>query len=130
MVKHINEWQCEFDSAVNTQLKRVAALQANWDAQGAYPVRPMIVEAARVLLSSLPREQKDVTPIPTVTPMRKGNLQFEWHTVPRTLELEIMTPSKIHYLKFDSRTGVNEEDLCAIMDTDTIAGLIQWFVEV
>ncbi len=120
---------CEFALAVSAQLKRVAALEANWDAQGAHPVKSAIVEAARELLSSLPREMKNNgTPIPAVVPMRKGNLQFEWHAGPRTLELEIETPSTIHYLKFDSHAGIEEEDICAITDTDTLAGLILWFV--
>ena len=119
----------EFDLAVNAKLDQIANLEQNWDAQGACSVYPSIIEAARELISSLPaRIKAHASSIPAVVPMRKGNLQFEWHEGPKTLELEIESPSTIHYLKFHPNAGIEKEDLCAITDTDTVAGLIQWFV--
>ena len=120
-----------FDLTVNAKLDQIANLGRNWDAQGAYPIFPSIVEAARELISSLPAKIKThANSIPAVVPMRKGNLQFEWHEGPKTLELEIESPTTIHYLKFQPDAGIEEEDLCAITDTDTVTGLIQWFVGV
>lgn len=117
----------KFDLAVNDALDQIAALEPNWDAQGAYRIDPNIIAAAREVISSLPRQIKALSgAIPTVVPMRKGNLQFEWHEMLRTLELEIESLSTIHYLKF--HPGIEEEDICSITDTDTLAGLIQWFV--
>jgi hypothetical protein len=121
---------CYFDVAVSVELHRVAALEQNWDAQGAYPVTPSIIQAARRLISSLPsgiKNREGATP--AVVPLRKGNLQFEWHKGPKTLELEIENPSTIHYLKFHPEAGIEEEDCCDITDTKTLAELIRWFVE-
>jgi len=121
----------EFDLAVNAKLDQIANLEQNWDAQGAYSIYPSIVEAARELISSLPARIKACPgSIPAVVPMRKGNLQFEWHEGPKTLELEIESPSTIHYLKFHPDAGIEEEGLCALTDTDTIVGMIRWFVGV
>ena len=119
----------EFDSAVSVELDRIAALEANWDGQGALRIDPAIVDAARALVSRLPADAKSgISAIPAVVPMRKGNLQFEWHKGSRTLELEVENAATIHYLKYDPEAGVEDEDFCAITDTDTLAGLIQWFV--
>jgi len=119
----------EFDLAVGAELNRIAALKPNWDAQGALPIGPSIIDAARKLISRLPaRVKADNGAIPSVVPMRKGNLQFEWHKGSKTLELEIEDPLTIHYLKYHPEAGVEEEDLCPVEDTDTLAGLIQWFV--
>jgi hypothetical protein len=77
---------CDFDLAISVKLRRVAALEQNWDAQGAYPVAPSIIQAARQLISSLPsgiKNREGATP--AVVPLRKGNLQFEWHKGPKTL---------------------------------------------
>lgn len=118
-----------FDLTINSKLDQIAALRKDWDAQGAYPVDPSFVKAARELISSLPSKIKDrAGVIPAVVPMRKGNLQFEWHEGPKTLELEIESTTDIHYLKFHPDDGVEEEDLCDISDTNTVVKLIQWFV--
>lgn len=60
--------------------------------------------------------------------MRKGNLQLEWHCGPRTLELEIESPTTIHYLKFHPEAAIEEEDFCDVSDADALARLIEWFV--
>ena len=120
----------KFDLVVSHSLNRVAALKKDWDAQGAYRINPRIIDTARRIASALPCQIKTLPDaIPTVVPMRKGNLQFEWHEGPRTLELEIENPSTVHYLKFHPEAGIEEEDTCPVSDTDTLAGLILWFVE-
>jgi hypothetical protein len=77
------------------ELTRLAALKANWDAQGALPIDQTIIESARGFAEQLP---DDVVPPPAVVPMAKGNLQFEWHDGPRSLELEFEDAQTIHYL--------------------------------
>jgi hypothetical protein len=117
------------DWKVKADLRRLAGLKPNWDAEGAFPVDPQIIEAARVLVSILPTHLKARARAPAVVPMRKGNLQFEWHDGPRTLELEIESPSTIHYLKWHSEAGIEDEDICPITDAETLAALLEWFVE-
>ena len=65
-----------FDLAVNEGLDRLASLERNWDAEGADPIEPAIIAAARELISALPRHLKRPLLIPAVVPMCKGNLQF------------------------------------------------------
>ncbi len=121
---------CKFDLRLHGELDRVERLERNWDAQGACPINSAIIDAARNLISSLPPTVKHQrAPVPAVVPMRKGNLQFEWHDGPRTLELEIETRSTVHYLKWHPEAGIEEEDVCPVDDTETLTALIQWFVE-
>jgi hypothetical protein len=118
-----------FDLTIYNELDRLTALKPNWDGEGANRVKPEIIEAARDLISALPRSIKAKVKVPAVVPMRKGNLQFEWHDGPKTLELEIETPGTIHYLKWHSEAGIEEEEVRLIADTETVTGLIEWFVE-
>jgi hypothetical protein len=115
----------EFEAVVHRELDRLAALEPNWDAEGAPPINPQIIQAARDFISRLP---ENIASIPAVVPSGAGTLQFEWNEGPRTLELEIETPSMIHYLKWDSRAGIEEEDLFQITDIDRAASLIRWFM--
>jgi hypothetical protein len=119
----------QFDALVKNELQRLASLPANWDSEGAYPVAIEIIDAARRLISRLPSGLKSQIPVPAVVPMRKGNLQFEWHKGPKTLELEIESPSTIHYLKWHPEIGVEEEDVCAVADLRFVTALIEWFAE-
>ena len=118
----------DFDIAVNKVLFRIAALPENWDGEGAHSVDPRIIAKAVDFVSKLPDHLKSHTPIPAVVPMRKGNLQFEWHNGPKTLELEIIDPGTIHYLKWHVDAGIEEEDICSISDTDAAVALIEWFI--
>ena len=118
-----------FDLAVGEELHRVASLPENWDSEGARAIDPGIIAAAREFVLRLPGRLKSVIPVPTVVPMRKGNLQFEWHNGPRTLELEIEDPRTIHYLKWHAAAGIEEEDICSMFDTDTMIELLEWFTK-
>jgi len=46
------------------------------------------------------------------------------------LELEVEDPWTIHYLKWHSEAGIEEEEeVCSITDADTVIGLIEWFAK-
>jgi len=109
---------------VNEELDRLASLQANWDAEGAEPIDPQIIEAARQLAEELP---ENLVGLPAVVPMAAGNLQFEWNDGPRSLELEIESPATIHYLKWHPEEGTEEEGFFDIDDIDRTVLLIRWF---
>jgi hypothetical protein len=115
----------DFDFRVKRELDRLAALESNWDGEGAPPIDPAIIEAARTLIAKLPR---DVSSIPAVVPSAAGNLQFEWNAGRRSLELEIETPATIHYLKWDPDQGIEEEDTFDINDMGKTLFLIRWFM--
>ena len=119
----------DFDLAVKTELRRIAALEGNWDSEGARPVDRNIIEATQQFISSLPDTVKSLVAPPEVVPMRKSNPQFEWHDGPKTLELEIEDPRTIHYLKWHPEAGVEEEDVCSLSDSDAVGRLIEWFAK-
>ena len=115
----------EFRPMVNRELDRLGKLEPNWDAEGALPIDPAVIDAARTLISRLP---DNLASTPAVVPMRKGNLQFEWNDGRRSLELEIEDSKTIHYLKWDSGEGIEEEDLIPIDNIDGAVSLIRWFM--
>ncbi len=115
----------EFRVRIEQELDRLASLPANWDREGAPPIDPAIILVARHFIARLP---PNIAPIPAVVPSAAGNLQFEWSTGRRSLELEIESPSTIHYLKWDPNEEIEEEDVFNIEDTDRTASLIQWFI--
>lgn len=119
----------DFDRAVHYRLDRLAALPPNWDAEGARKIDRRLIAAARDFVSALPGRIKTDAAIPAVVPMRKGNLQFEWHAGPRTLEFEFETPGQIHYLKWHPEAAVEEEDILPVSNVEAFANLLTWFMK-
>jgi hypothetical protein len=122
----------QFDLSVARKLDRLAALKAGWDAEAALPICRRILLAAREFVLRLPGSIKGSVPAPAVVPMARGadrpsNLQFEWDDGTRSLELEIETPTTIHYLKWDPDEGCEEEGFFGIRDRDRTSSLIRWF---
>ncbi|MGO9108001.1 MAG: hypothetical protein ACLP9L_02100 [Thermoguttaceae bacterium] len=115
----------EFRVRIEHDLDRLASLPANWDREGAPRIDPAIIRAARHFIARLP---PNVAPIPAVVPSAAGKLQFEWSAGRRALEMEIESPSTVHFLKWDPKEKVEEEDVFNIEDTDRSVRLIQWFV--
>ena len=114
----------QFVEQVRHEVRRLANLPPNWDAQGAKTIDPGILRAAEAMIADLPAHTSWA---PAVVPMAKGNLQFEWHDGPRTLELEVETPSLIHYLKWHPEEGVEEEGVYNIGDSARSDALVRWF---
>ncbi len=113
-----------YSDQLDREFNRLAALPPNWDAQGALAIEPEIIAAARRFADRLP---ENLVSAPAVVPMSKGNLQFEWHDGPRSLELEIETPETIHYLKWHPEQGIEEEDVFPSTDLAKTEMLLRWF---
>jgi hypothetical protein len=116
----------EVKSWLYGELDRLAALPPGWDREGADPMDPAIVTAARQLVAALP---DDTLGTPAVVPIADGNLQLEWNDGPRSLELEIADPRTIHYLKWLPEEGIEEENFFSIDDVGRAVSLIRWFHE-
>ena len=121
---------CRFDLALQSRFKAISELRDGWDRGEARPVSGEIISAARKLISDLPSGLKRGVPVPAIVPMSRGaklasNLQFEWDDGARSLELEIESPADIHYLKWDSDEGC-EEDIFTITDVERVVSLIRW----
>jgi hypothetical protein len=106
------------------QLRELQELPPNWNGYGAVPIAADILRAARFFVLSLPNA---FSVKPQIVPMTQGRLQFEWHSGPVSLEIEFESPGKLHYLKWDSQKGFDEEDIVHADDEEEILRLIQWF---
>jgi hypothetical protein len=64
-------------------------LPAGWNSYAARPINPRAVGAALELLAAT--MQPD-TPIPSVVPMSRGDVQLEWHL--RDMDIEVVVPAE------------------------------------
>jgi hypothetical protein len=102
-------------------------LQHGWDQAGAEPISRYSIEVAKVFIAQLPSH---LAISPKVVPMSLGRLQLEWHSGPRSLELEFESPSLMHFLKWDSSQGIEDEDVIPVTsDWRPANDLLAWFVQ-
>ena len=111
-------------AATLTALEELKTLPPNWSGYSASPIDHDLIQAAKEFISALPR---DIIATPKVVPMTRGRLQFEWHRGNRSLELEFESSDRIHYLKWDSDAGIEEEDAIPVKDRAKIRDLLRWF---
>lgn len=69
------------------------ALPENWDSYGAASISFANVEYAFRLLGFI---IGDDTPPPDVVPTSEGSIQIEWHEVGIDLEVEVLSPYRVH----------------------------------
>jgi hypothetical protein len=105
-------------------LEGLQTLPPNWSGYGAGPIDPDRIRAAKAFMSALPC---DLIATPKVVPMTRRRLQFEWHRGNRSLELEFESSDRIHYLRWDSDAGIEEEDVIPVDDGARIDALLRWF---
>ncbi len=125
-------WNC-YTKAAAHRLDKAAALQAleelkalppDWSVYNVNPINRQVLHAAMEFIWAVP---SDIAATPKVVPMTRGRLQFEWHRGNRSLELEFENSHKLHYLKWDSDAGIEEEDVISVGDTGRIHALLRWF---
>lgn len=107
-------------------LNGLRAFPEGWNGYDAAPIDPGIIRAAERFISDMP---SDIVPAPQVVPMTRGRVQFEWHRGDRSLELEFENPEFVHYLKWDSDAGIEEEDILPVQQHGKILDLLKWFSE-
>jgi hypothetical protein len=106
------------------RIEQLADLPRDWNGYGACPIDPNVIESALKLIDRLPG---DAVSTPQVVPMTRGRLQFEWHRGRRSLELEIETPTLVHFLKYDADRGIEEEATLPVEETSRLLDLLHWF---
>ncbi len=111
-------------AAILRALEGLAALPPNWSGYGASPIDRGVIETAKAFITVSPSGQIGS---PKVVPMTRGRLQLEWHRGNRSLELEFESTDRVHYLKWDSDTGIEEEDVIPVIDVGRIHALLRWF---
>jgi hypothetical protein len=67
-------------------------LPPGWNSYNAKPIRKENVNFALSLLGQIMRHD---TPVPSVVPLVRGGVQFEWHTRGISLELSIYSPTEV-----------------------------------
>jgi hypothetical protein len=124
---HATDPAHSFDRAATMdRIERFAALPHDWNGYGADPIDPGVIETALKFIDRLPTEAIST---PQMVPMTRGRLQFEWHRGRRSLELELETPTLVHYLKYDPDRGIEEEATLTVDKSSHLRELLDWFHE-
>ena len=116
----------DFTNYVCSRLDALERLEANWDGEGAPIIDRTILLSVRDFVRQLPPH---IACRPMVVPLSTGSLQLEWHHGSRVLELEFERPDAVHYLKWNSTTHTNDENLVALSRRDELVDLIRWFMQ-
>ena len=74
---------------VASSLLALLRLPAGWNSYAARPIDPRAAGAALELLAATMQPN---TPIPSVLPMPRGDIQLEWHL--RGLDVEVVIPAE------------------------------------
>ena len=104
------------------KLQEVAQLKKGWDSYGGLPLRQDIRIFAVELLRCI--EGKDLQ-TPAVVLGSAGNVQFEWSSGGRELEIEVVSPNAFEYLKIFPN-GEMEEGEVAFEFRDQLQQLMHW----
>lgn len=111
---------------IKNDLRRLAALEHNWDTYGAPPINADILASVERFVTSLYAVID--FPKPTVVPCSNGGVQLEWNRDNKTLELEFESPDTVHYLRWQPADGIEDEDLCPVSNTCHLVRLVKWFI--
>ena len=106
-----------------SSLDDLSRLRKNWDSYGAPRLNRRIIAAARRMVKQFP---SDLHRTPAVVPMSTGTIPLEWDVDSRSLEIELESSGRLHYLKWDPLHDVEEEGIYAIDDMGRTRGLIDW----
>jgi hypothetical protein len=121
----IRDWpqesNLECQKAIGVMLDDLGRLGPNWDGYGAPVIDPAIIGSARQWSRAM-----HFNICPRVVPMAGGNLQLEWHSGPKILEIEFESPETIHYLKWLPEK-IEEEATFPVSDIEKAAQLLAWF---
>ncbi|MBB5050525.1 hypothetical protein HNQ36_000473 [Afipia massiliensis] len=77
---------------VKRRLQELTLLPKGWDG---YRGNPVLFDNAHFALLMLKRICPETTPAPQIVPGPDGDLQVEWHTANRSLELHVKAPNEV-----------------------------------
>lgn len=110
--------------SVLNDLLVIRSLPVGWDGYGAERIRDNIVDAAAEFFR---RFASEITLTPSVVPMTRGRLQFEWNLGARSLELEFESPRSLHYLMCDEHLDSEDENVIELSDAESITRILRSF---
>ena len=103
-IENLSRWKIETVLGV----LRLSNLQEDWDSYGSPPPYEEVINASLNLIQSIDIEY---LPIPHVSPVVGGGIQFEWNVNSRGLELEMLPNGSIEYLKCERGRPAQEGEL-------------------
>lgn len=106
------------------ELENFKKLEKNWDSFGSDPLKTDVLDVAKKVWLDIIDVYKPSV-IPHVVPMSSGNVQFEWHSKKRFLELEFINNEDIIYLKGLRDDDDFEENCIKNTEIDKIVELIK-----
>jgi hypothetical protein len=121
--QRVGQYDPESIPSVQAEIESLRTLAPNWDGYGALPIDAAVIDAAKTFIGNLP---DDLAFRPHVAPLSNGTLQMEWENVPKSLELEFVSPHSIRYLQWHPEEGLEEVGRFPVRDIETAADLIRW----
>ena len=116
-----------FLQQVDRRLERLAALQADWDREGALPLDRRLLEAMRQLLVALAGDLASLPYAPrSIVPAQDGTVALELLAGDLELTLHLQRDGRVHY---DAWSG-EEEVGCGSFPVGDVAqarSLVRWF---
>lgn len=102
----LNNSQFAIEGLRNSLLE-LARLPNNWDSYGAPRISADAIDAA---LNTLTDILSSGAPSPHLIPTPCGGIQAEWHSGPKSLELDFVSPVQIELYFEDESVGDTEEE--------------------
>jgi hypothetical protein len=101
-----SHFHCEWRRKAETRLIKLCGLPVGWDGHGGLPTDRDTAEFAASILAALmlPR-----VPMPSIMPMSYGGVQLEWHRNGWDIEIEIISPNRMHVYTRDIANDIEEE---------------------
>lgn len=92
---------------LKSDLLELSKLESNWDSYGAPKIS---IDAIGAAFETLPDLLSVGAEFPHIAPTPRGGIQAEWHSGPRSLEVEFVSPVHIELSYEDDDSGDAEDE--------------------
>ena len=128
----VEDFASVWRDATYGELREACNVPEGWDGRGCPRPHREIVDEAYKMAELIHQHLPDDLPVPDIYPMPTGSIQFEWTVRDRLLELEIIDPDTIMYLR--RGPGLGEKGMEAkkypVREVQKTLDLIGWLTGV
>ena len=112
---------------LESKLRDLAALPADWDSYGASPPTPIALAAVRTILGRLSLRLAELAPVATpyaIAPLHDGGMQIEWRSSGASVEVGVDPAGRLAYLVetclgterlSEERSGVSVSEIVTVV---------------